>query len=354
MPRTEAAEPVAQTVPISLLQPGDSPRINGVDPRHIQLLAGSDGPLPPILVHRGSMRVLDGAHRLQAAVLKGQQTVDVIFFEGTDDDAFVAAVKANVAHGLPLSLADRQAAAQRLLTSHPDRSDRWIAAVVGLSAGTVGAIRTRTAPSEGSIAARIGRDGRARPLSSANGRRLAGDVLIDEPGASLRDVARMAGISVGTARDVRERIRRGDDPVLAGRSQADAGQPPAGHSRSPADTQRAGSIRKSRDCPALLQKLNADPSLRYSETGRVLLRWLHILAQGPARGTDLIDVLPPHCMYSVTQILRHCAGQWLKAADQLDARLRSEQPEGVQLSKPDTCTTSQPLVHMTSNREKAR
>jgi ParB-like chromosome segregation protein Spo0J len=337
---TELDERVAQSVSIGSLRAGDSPRLNGVDPQHIQLLAGSDGQLPPILVHRASMRVLDGAHRVQAAVLKGQKTVDVIFFDGTDDEAFVAAIKANIAHGLPLTLADRQAAAQRLLTSHPQRSDRWVAAVVGLAAGTVGAIRTRMGPSEGSVTARIGRDGRARPISSANGRKLAGSVLSERPDATLREVARIAGISVGTARDVRERIKRGDEPSVTRQSQGDARRPPTGHSHSP--THRAVPMRQARDCPALLQNLNSDPSLRYTETGRVLLRWLHVIAQGPGKGTDLINVLPPHCMYSVTQILRHCASQWLKAADQLEAQLNYPQPEGVQLSKLDTRTRSQP------------
>jgi ParB-like chromosome segregation protein Spo0J len=336
VPGAEPDEPVAQDVPIDLLRPGNSPRLAGVDPHHIRLLAASDGPLPPILVHRATMQVLDGAHRLQAARLNGRETIAVLFFNGTETDAFVAAVQANTAHGLPLTRADRQAAARRLLISHPHRSDRWIASVAGLAASTVGAIRARTAA--GAADARIGRDGRVRPVRSASGRKLAGRALAEQPGSSLRDIARIAGISVGTARDVRDRVRRGEDPDLARRPQGAGGPPPARRSPTLPGRRPAVPIRKAPDCPALLQNLSADPSLRYSDTGRALLRWLHAVAQG----TSLIDALPPHCMYPVTQILRHCAGQWLQAADQLDERLRAPQPDGGQLSNPDTCPRPHP------------
>jgi ParB-like nuclease domain len=323
LPGPESGERIAQNVSIDLLQPGNSPRLNGVDPQHIQLLAESGGALPPILVHRGTMRVIDGAHRLQAALLKGQKTVDVMFFDGNDDDAFVAAIEANNAHGLPLTLADRQAAAARVLASHPDRSDRWIAAVVGLAVGTVGAIRAHTEPNGRNVTARIGRDGRVRPVSGANGRKLASNVVAEQPDASLREIARVAGVSLGTARDVRERVRRGDDPVPASQAQSAARRLPAGRSHARLDTRNAATTRNARDSLALLGKLNADPSLRYSEAGRVLLRWLHSVARAPCKGTDLIDVLPSHCMYPVAQILRHCASQWLKTADQIDPRLQS-------------------------------
>jgi ParB-like chromosome segregation protein Spo0J len=335
LPAAESDECIAQKVSIDLLQPTNSPRLNGVDPRHVQLLAAYDGSLPPILVHRRSMRVIDGAHRLQAALLKGQKTIEVTFFEGTHDDAFVAAIEANNAHGLPLTLADRQAAAARILASNPHRSDRWVAAVVGLAAGTIAVIRSRRGPSDHNITARTGQDGRVRPISSASGRKLASGVITEQPDASLRQIARIAGISPGTARDVRERMRRGDDPVPARQSGSHASLPPARpHPR--VDSQHFASANKARDCLALLQNLNADPSLRYSEAGRVLLRWLRTLAEGPSKDKDLIDIIPPHCLYPVTQILRQCAGQWLKAASQLDARLHSHESAGVQLSKLDT------------------
>ncbi len=84
------------------------------------------------------MRVIDGTHRLRAAILNGHEEIGVLFFDGTDDDAFVAAVRANVVHGLPLALADREAAATRIIKSHPQWSDRAIAEAAGLAAQTGG------------------------------------------------------------------------------------------------------------------------------------------------------------------------------------------------------------------------
>src|SRR5215475_12583633 len=102
------------SVPISSLLPGDSPRLTGENPEHVQLLAAAQG-LPPILVHRSTMRVIDGMHRLRAAKLRGDRTIFVKFFEGDDGEAFLLSVDANIKHGLPLSLADREAAASRIL-----------------------------------------------------------------------------------------------------------------------------------------------------------------------------------------------------------------------------------------------
>src|SRR5262245_27830171 len=60
--------PVA-TVRISSLVLEDSPRLSGEDPDHTRLLAEAEGELPPITIHRSTMRVIDGAHRVQAALL---------------------------------------------------------------------------------------------------------------------------------------------------------------------------------------------------------------------------------------------------------------------------------------------
>ena len=70
------------------------------------------------------MRVIDGTHRLRAALLRGVDVIDVLYFDGPDADAFVLAVELNHTHGLPLSRADRTAAAERIIGSHPDWSDR--------------------------------------------------------------------------------------------------------------------------------------------------------------------------------------------------------------------------------------
>ncbi|GAA2745597.1 ParB N-terminal domain-containing protein [Kitasatospora cinereorecta] len=207
-------------VAIDRLRPADSPRSAGVDLDHVRLLVDAGPGLPPITVHRPTMRVIDGMHRLRAAVLRGETEIGVRFFEGTSEEAFVLGVRANTEHGLPLTAADRRTAARRILAAHPRWSDGAVAASAGISPKTVAALRTRSGPAGpgGMVAAgptgvRIGRDGRARPVDSAEGRRTAGRLLADAPEASLREIARQAGISPGTVRDVRDRIGRGEDPV---------------------------------------------------------------------------------------------------------------------------------------------
>src|SRR2546423_5542310 len=200
-------------LPIRSLLPADSPRLAGEDEEHVRLLAESYAELPPILVHRKTMRVIDGMHRLRAALLRGEESIKVRFYSGSEDAAFVLAVESNIAHGLPLSLADREAAAGRIVKSNPQWSDRAIAGVTGLSAKTVGVIRRGACADLPQLHSRIGRDGRVRPLNGADGRRRASEVFARRPDASLREVAGEAGISPGTARDVRERMRRGEDPI---------------------------------------------------------------------------------------------------------------------------------------------
>jgi hypothetical protein len=200
-------------VPVLSLGPADSPRLNGEDKAHIARLAETETPLPPILVDGRTMRVIDGMHRLMAASLQGRETVDVIFFDGNEGDVFLRAVQENVAHGLPLSQADRRAAAERIIASHPHLSDRAIGHAAGLAAKTVATIRKGSSEETPQSNARVGRDGRVRPLDSGIGRRRAAELLAQQPHVSLRDVARAAGISPATVLDVRKRLERGESPV---------------------------------------------------------------------------------------------------------------------------------------------
>lgn len=198
--RDSATEVV--TVPVLALRAAGSPRLNGEDKAHIARLAETETPLPPILVNRRTMRVIDGMHRLMAASLQGRETIDVIFIDGSEAGIFVRAVQENIAHGLPLSQADRRAAAERIIASHPHMSDRAIGHSADLAAKTVAGIRKRSSEDLPQSNARVGRDGRVRPLNSGEGRRRAAELLVQQPEASLRDVARAAGISPATVLDV--------------------------------------------------------------------------------------------------------------------------------------------------------
>ena len=132
--------PVVVLLLASLL-PGESPRSQGYDAEHVARLVTVDQPLPPILVNRRTMQIIDGTHRMLAAVAQGRQTIEAELFDGTGEDAFLLAVSANVDHGLPLSRKDGWIAAKGMIASHPHLSDRSIACISGLSAKVVAALR---------------------------------------------------------------------------------------------------------------------------------------------------------------------------------------------------------------------
>ena len=111
-------------IAISSFQAADSPRLEGESEEHARTLAITDSALPPILMHRETMRVIYGMHRLRAAILNGHDQIGVQFFDGSEEDAFVAAVRANIRHNPLLALADREAAAARIVGSHPEWSER--------------------------------------------------------------------------------------------------------------------------------------------------------------------------------------------------------------------------------------
>jgi hypothetical protein len=278
-------------VPILSLRSGDSPRLEGEDKAHVARLAEAEAELPPILVEQG----------------------------------------------MPLSQADRRVAAKRIVASHPQLSDRAIGQSTGLAAKTVAAIR-RSAGTE-QPSARVGRDGRVRPLDGAAGRRAAAAALTASPGASLRDVARCAGVLPATARDVRRRLERGQAPTLSpgrrGRPASDRGQ----SSGAPRPSQVASSA-----LPAV-QKLLRDPSLRHSEHGRQLLRLLQFNAAGTQDWPGVAAAIPPHCAPIIGRLARHYAQKWLDFAQELDQRARTTDPGVVtryQGSRRRTATAARP------------
>lgn len=297
-------------VRVDSLLPADSPRLDGESPTHVAVLAESDASLPPILVHRTTMRVIDGMHRLRAAERRGCREIAVRFFDGDSEDAFVAAVEANSAHGLPLSVADRAAAAERILGAHPDWSDRAVASITGLANKTVATIRRR-AEDIPAATERIGLDGRARPLDTTRGRLLAYDLIRANPGASLRQIGRAASISTGTVRDVRDRLLRGEDPLPTRRRT---------RTGTHLDEEPTTQLRDRAKVTALLACLRKDPSLRLTETGRALLRLLDLCVLDDARLDRLADTLPPHCAVPLAEVADECARIWAGFADRVHER----------------------------------
>ncbi|MFE1441868.1 ParB/RepB/Spo0J family partition protein [Streptomyces sp. NPDC058739] len=306
--RTLERAPVVM-VQIAALATDGLLRLAGVDEDHVSALAESDTPFPPITVHQETMRVIDGVHRLMAAQSRGLTEIAVRFFRGGRQEAFVLSVAANTQHGLPLSRADRLIAAERILAAHPEWSDRAIASVSGLSAKKVGEIRRDRTASADTCVSRVGIDGRARPVNRAAGRELAGQLIRANPGASLRQIARAAGVSPSTVSDVRDRLRQGQDPVPVGvrrdsvpreRQDAQAGDhgAPKKEARSPGELL------------PLFDALCKDPSLRFSETGRVILRMFDSCAAASRERSRILDSMPAHCREQVTELLLGYAEMW--------------------------------------------
>ncbi|HET9137904.1 streptomycin biosynthesis protein [Actinophytocola sp.] len=304
-------------VPVGALLPPDSPRLTGENAAHVRMLATSSIAFPPIIVHRATLRVIDGTHRLRATQLRGDKLIEIQFFDGPSEDAFVLAVRMNVERpGLPLSLSDRTAAAERILRSHRQWSDRAIAAVTGLSHKTVGSIRRRSSGELTQSPARVGRDGRVRPVNGGENRRQAGELIARRPEASPREIAQLVGISPQTARDVRNRIHRGDDPALPTQRREPPHGPPVPPDGGVADE----------DAAAIMLTLRRDPSLRLSEAGRILLRLLEAFTVTPQQWESLINGLPSHSTDQVAAAARGCAQVWLDVATHLEQSRRPTQP----------------------------
>lgn len=289
------------------LRPADSPRTAGTSAEHVRTLAGLATPLPPIVVHRPSMRVVDGTHRLAVARLRGQSHVHARFVDGSDADVFVLAVELNHDDGLPLSLADRTAAAARIIESHREWSDRRIAAITGLAANTVGAIRRR-AGGPPRLTARIGRDGRTRPSNTVQARLLASELFADNPTASLREIARAAGMSPATAGDVRARLLRGESPITPRQRVALRDKRPV-----VVATRRAPVV----DHADLVLRLRTDPTLRFTDGGRILLRALEACTFDTAQWDRICASVPAHHRAAVVELVRRSAVMWQEFGDRL-------------------------------------
>jgi hypothetical protein len=291
-----------------------TPRTAGVDGGWALALAELETELPPILVHRPTMAVIDGLHRLQAARLMRRERITARFFDGSEDDAALLAVLMNVSQGRPLSAADRVAAAGRIVAAHPHWSDRAIAVVAGLSAKKVCEIRLR-ADGLPRCERRIGLDGRARPLSAAQGREVAGRLLMADPTASLRTIGRQAGISPATVADVRDRLLRGDDPVPP----RQRGAAPAERGPRERDDDAGAEPRSPGELVMIFDALRRDPSLRLNEVGRTMLRMLDACALVTRDRRRIIANLPPHCTGQMAELMSGYSELWQLFADELRA-----------------------------------
>ena len=208
-------------VPIGDVAVGESPRLGHVRLAHLRVMAELAGAWPPLLITR-SGRIVDGRYRYLAACRLSHTHVDCVVFNGPDSDAFVEAVRRNVTQGLPLTLPERKKAAGRILADRPGWSDRKIAELCGLTHKTVGRLRQDGICQGGEfrhLDARQGRDGKSRAVNPLAVRTRIIEAIEQEPGASLRHLARMSGSTHETVRAVRRRMQQA--PLSSGRGTSD-------------------------------------------------------------------------------------------------------------------------------------
>ena len=284
------------TIALERLRPGIMLRASGLDEAYAVRLAELDVEFEPIVVQRHTLRIIDGLHRWRATQLRGRADIIASLVDVDEDGAYLQAIRANAAHGLPLELADRKDAAAHLIAIKPEWSDRAVGREVGLSGKTVASIR-RTERAD-SRTARRGIDGRVRPINAAAGRRLAVEILARRPDASLREVAKAAGISASTVRHVKEKIRRGEDPIARR----------TGGTKEPAKSPSAPTVDPS-DLRTMLGSLMRDPSLRYTQVGRTVLSWLRLQAE-LTQEDALMQALPAHCLQRIAELSRQNALRW--------------------------------------------
>ncbi|TFE23953.1 hypothetical protein E0F15_22500 [Frankia sp. B2] len=313
----ELQNTTVELLPINSLTTSESLRVAGEVGHHVKILAETEAVLPPIIVHRGSMRVVDGIHRLRAAAIRGEEDIRVQFFDGNVEDAFLLAVAANVTHGLPLTMADRVAAAKRIIACRPQWSDRAVASVVGVSAKKISEIRQSLAESVPQFTSRIGMDGRTRPLSFVEGRERASELIKANPAASLRQIAREAGISPTTVADVKNRVLRGASPVPVKQRNVDT----VDLRRRMAMRKSLSSGRKERrsldELFSLFDVLRKDPSLRYNEVGRMVLHVLSYCTVTAREKKKIIENVPPHCREAIADLFSGYADIWCLLAEEL-------------------------------------
>ncbi|MFF0153618.1 ParB/RepB/Spo0J family partition protein [Micromonospora sp. NPDC005203] len=301
-------------LPIADLHGVEALRFGGVNLAYARVLAESGAELPPILVQRSTMRVIDGAHRVRAALLCGQRTITAVLFDGCDREAFVLAVRLNVTHGLPLSLAERKAAATRILHDYPEWSDRSIASVTGVSDKTVGAIRRRSPAEIPQPTDRVARDGTISRRPLVEGRLRAAELIRSRPHAPLRQIADEAGISLTTAKDVRNRVRCGKDPLPARQRATVSGAVVAEPEFDEADAMAA---------ELMMQRLRSDPAVRRTAGGRWVLRWLATMTFDEQGCERAVACLPPYHLETVARLARQRGAVWLRLAGRIEERTRS-------------------------------
>jgi ParB-like chromosome segregation protein Spo0J len=292
------AASVVHDISVADVSVGYSPRHTKVDLDHVAALADVVDRLPPVIVDERTMTVIDGVHRLAAYRSLGRGVIPALLFKGSDMEALVIAIQANIQHGKPLSRSERQEAARALLRSCPDRSDRWVGEVCGVSHSTVAVLRRSVSEAEAKV--RTGRDGRRRPVDPTLGQAAVARVMAENPTASIRQAAGAAGVAPSTVQRLAAGLVRADSPPLANVT---------------IDVRNNATLRRT-------EALVADPALHSSPEGAEALTWLARTAVSVEDLHAHLGSLPLSRVYEVADECRRRARTWAQMADALEARVR--------------------------------
>jgi hypothetical protein len=229
----------------------------------------------------------------------------VRFFNGTAEEAFVLAVEANIAHGLPLTPKDRKAAAARILQMFPAWSDRLIASTSGLSHHTVAVLRRDLSTGQiAQINKRLGRDGKTRAVPTRESREPApapggvdDNLLRQEPGATAED-------SVGTVHDVRTRLEQRVEPSM----------PSAG----------PGAVTNSRTARGYtaVKRLSNNPAVRFTQDGKALVQLLSRSLQLANEAQSLTRSAPEHSLDTIADAAAAISESWTRLAQELRTKAK--------------------------------
>jgi len=282
-------------------------RATGLDPAHVAVLAELADSWPPIVVRRADHTVIDGQHRLAAAVKLGLRRIRAVYFDGTVDDAYVEFVRCNVGHGLPLGIDERRAAVRRILGTHAERSDRGIAELCGVSPKTVARMRDELGVSAATRGTRVGRDGRVRPVDAAAIRDRIAAELERRPDASLRAIARTVGASPETVRSVRNRLAGGVAPT---------------RSLAPVPAEHATILGLLPRAQRRARPWQNDRALATSDGGEEFVAWFDATAVDNADRWEYLAVVPLSRTYEVADEARRRAEFWAGFAEALEGQVR--------------------------------
>jgi ParB-like chromosome segregation protein Spo0J len=281
---------------LSDLKIGACPRRGGVRADHVKTLTELGGRWPPIVVSRTDHRIVDGIHRVAAAKALGHTFIVARLFDGSADDAYIASIKYNVEHGLPLTLAERKEGATHILRVQPSWSDRRIAAICGLSPVTLGTLRARLREAPGRVKddsvgeRRTGRDGRSRPVDTVAARRRVAEAIARAPESSLRKISAQVGSSPETVRSVRAELQSETHEL-------------DGH-----------------------EWWRSDSALRSSDGGRQLVIWLARANINRDVWAAHLDSVPLSRVYDLAAEARRRGSAWNAFADELEFKSRHGKP----------------------------